>query len=82
MLKSRIESKSGNNKSWKASPELFDGTIRSSGTDDRPSTGLCPVADHKGHPVFCLVYDRKVLISALRPKETALEAAETFRLSE
>ena len=41
MLKSRIESKSGNNKSWKASPELFDGTIRSSGTDDRPSTGLC-----------------------------------------
>ena len=41
MLKSRIESKSGNNKHWKASPELFDGTIRSFGTDDRPSTELC-----------------------------------------
>ena len=41
MLKSRIESKSGNNKNWKASPELFDGTIRSFGTDDRPSTELC-----------------------------------------
>ena len=43
MLKSRIESKSGNNKNWKASPELFDGTIRSFGTDDRPSTELCLV---------------------------------------
>ena len=30
------------------------------------------------HP---LVYDRKGLVSAFRPKETALEAAETFRLS-
>ena len=44
MLKSRIESKSGNNKNWKASPELFDGTIRSFGTDDRPSTGLCLIS--------------------------------------
>ena len=43
MLKSRIESKSGKNKNWKASPQLFDGTIRSFGTDDRPSTGLWAV---------------------------------------
>ena len=27
------------------------------------------------------MYDRKGLVSAFRPKETALEAAETFRLS-
>ena len=44
MLKSRIESKSGNNKNWKASPEVFDGTIRSFGTDDRPSTELCKIS--------------------------------------
>ena len=41
MLKSRIESKSGSNKDWKPPLEHFDGTIRSFGIDDRPSTELC-----------------------------------------
>ena len=66
MLKSRIESKSGNNKNWKASPELFDATIRSFGTDDRPSTGLCLVNDGEPNCQLPLSHPRRGIQGGIR----------------